>query len=381
MRSSGRCIASAGSGTPAAHLGPGDEVYKFAPRRMPEAVGEDELKSLLRGGAPAGRNEYRILHRDLVATARQNVPQRLEGLDDVGKVWDRTQGKIKTALTVPNPQYHLTNLYGDLHNAYLGSNVVSLARSLGVSTRVLKHKAKREAALKTLDKQVDPAGKGVKIGDARVSVADLLDEAERHGAIGQGFIGRDLADVLDAQGKEAGERLGRGKVTGKLGETGRKIGTGKITGRLAHPIDTIRDISQYREDGVRLATYIAGRRRGLTPDQAAAYVARHHFDYADLTTLERTSCAASSPSTRSPPATRPCRSGRCSRSRASTPTSRKSGRKPGRPPTSRPATNRASGCSSSKASPSPSPAPANCSTRSSRQWTCPGSPSATRATT
>jgi hypothetical protein len=272
---------------PGAHIGPGEEVYKFAPRRMPSRVDDDELKSLLRGGAPAGRNEYRVLHRDLVGTAEQSVPQRLEGLDDVLKVWDRGQGKIKTALTVPNPQYHLTNLYGDLFNAYHGSNVVSLARSLGVSSRVLKYKAKREAALKTLDRQVDPAGKGVKIGGDRVSVAELLDEAERHGAVGQGFIGRDLADVLDAQGKEAAERLGRGKVTKRLGETGRKVGTGKITGRLAHPIDTIRDISQYREDAVRLATYISARRRGLTPDAATAHVARHHFDYADLTTFER----------------------------------------------------------------------------------------------
>jgi hypothetical protein len=272
---------------PGAKTAAGEEIYKFAPKRMPVKVEGDELKSLLAGGAPPGRNEYRILHPNLLRVAEQNVPQRLEGLDDVGRVWDRAQGKIKTALTVPNPQYHLTNLYGDLFNAYHGSNVVSLARSLGVSSRVLRHKAKREAALKTLDRQADPAGKGVKIGDARVSVADLLDEAERHGAIGQGFIGRDLADVLDAQGKEAGERLGRGKVTGKLGETGRKIGTGKITGRLAHPLDTIRDISQYREDGVRLATYIAARRRGLNPDRAAAWVARHHFDYADLTTLER----------------------------------------------------------------------------------------------
>jgi hypothetical protein len=273
---------------PGAHIGPGDEVYKFAPKRMPEPVSGDELKSLLRGGAPAGRNEYRILHRDLVGTARQNVPQRLEGLDDVMKVWDRLQGKIKTALTVPNPQYHLTNLYGDLFNAYHGSNVFSLARGLGVSARVLRHKAKREAALKTLDRQVDPAGKGVKIDGGRMSLANLLDEAERHGAVGQGFIGRDLADVLDAQGKEAGERLGKGKVTGKLGETGRKLGSGKVTGRVLHPVDTIRDLSQYREDGVRLATYIAARRRGLNPDRAAAHVARHHFDYADLTTFERT---------------------------------------------------------------------------------------------
>jgi hypothetical protein len=267
---------------------PGEELYKFAPRQMPIKVEGDELKSLLAGGAPPGRNEYRLLHPNLVKVANQGVPQRLEGLDDVFKTWDRAQGKVKTILTVPNPQYHLTNLYGDLFNAYHGSNVFSLARSLGVSARVLTAKAKREAALKTLDRQIDPGGKGIKIGGQRVPVSDLLAEAERHGAIGQGFIGRDLADVLDAQGKEAAEKVGRGKATKRLGETGRRIGTGRVTGKLAHPIDTIRDISQYREDGVRLMTYIAARRRGLTPDQAGAWVARHHFDYADLTTFERT---------------------------------------------------------------------------------------------
>lgn len=302
---------------PGAHLGPHDGIYVFHRDKMPEEVTGHELDRLVasnsgkqlaaikatqraraRGASPdevqalaekaaAETPEYRVLNRQVVNVATQHVPERLTGLEEIGRIWDRAvQGRVKTILTVPNPQYHLTNLYGDLYNAYLAQPIVKLAHNFGISAQALAWKARREAAAKTLGKQVDPASRGVRIGGQRVGLDELIMEAERHGAIGQGFIGRDLAEVLDSQGKEAAQRLGQGKIARRTRAT-QAIAKSKVGSRVLHPIDAIRDLSQYREDAVRLATYLGARKRGLTPDQAAAHAAAFHFDYGDLTQFER----------------------------------------------------------------------------------------------
>lgn len=272
---------------PGAALKDGEEIYKFGPRKMPARVEGDELKSLMRGGAPPGLNEYRVLHRDLVRTAEQGIPERLEGLEELGRIWDRQiQGRVKTLLTVVNPQYHLTNLYGDLFNAYKAAPVTSVGRNLGISVEALAYRARREAAAKTLSKQVDPSSHGVKIGGRKMTLDQLLKEAEHHGAINQGFIGRDLAEVLDRQGKEAAQAMGQGRVA-RHTRVGRRIATSRVGSKVAHPIDTIRGASQYREDAVRLALYLTRRRQGDTPDEAARFTNRHLLDYGDLTQFEK----------------------------------------------------------------------------------------------
>jgi hypothetical protein len=136
-RSSGRCIASAGSGTRARRLAAGEEVYKFAPRRMPvKAVGEDELKSLLarRRSRPAATSTGSCIANLLARRPSRTSRNASRASTTSARCGTARKGRSRPILTVPNPQYHLTNLYGDLHNAYLGSNVVSLARSLGVSS-------------------------------------------------------------------------------------------------------------------------------------------------------------------------------------------------------------------------------------------------------
>jgi hypothetical protein len=266
----------------------GEEIYKFGTRKMPVKVEGDELRSLMRGGAPPGLSEYRVLHKDLVRTAEQGIPERLDGLEELGRIWDRQiQGRVKTVLTVVNPQYHLTNLYGDLFNAYKAAPAASLARDLGISARALTYRARREAAAKTLGKQIAPSGKAVPVGGGhRMTLDALIKEAEDHGAINQGFIGRDLAEVLDRQGKEAAQRLGQGRVA-RHTKVGRKIATSRVGSKIAHPIDTVRDASQYREDAVRLALYLGRRRKGDTAAEAARFTNRHLFDYGDLTQFEK----------------------------------------------------------------------------------------------
>jgi hypothetical protein len=261
-------------------------LYRFVGNKKPERLEGDELRRALKGKGGDGR--VLILNDHLVNRTLGPEIHRLKDLEDIGALWDRAvQGRIKTILTVPNPQYHLTNLYGDLHNAYLGQNAASLARNMGISVKALRAKAKREAAIRTLDKRIDPSSKGVRIDGRPMSYDDLIREAENHGAIAQGFIGRDLPDLLDAQGKQFKESIGQGKVTRRAGKIGQKVGSNRVTGKIIHPLDTIRDASQYREDAVRLATYLGARKRGMSADEASTYVARHHFDYGDLSQFER----------------------------------------------------------------------------------------------
>jgi hypothetical protein len=274
---------------PGAALKDGEAVYKFSSdgRKMPMEVERDELKSLMGGGAPPGQNEYRILNRDVVRAADQSVPSKLEDLEEIGRIWDRqVQGRVKTVLTVINPQYHLTNMYGDLWKAYTEVPAFTLLRNLGVSAQALKWKAKREAASKTFGKVVDPTDKGITVDGRKMTFADSIKEAEDHGAISQGFIARDLADTLDAQGKEAAERMGRGKIA-KRTKVGQRVAASKVGSRVLHPIDTVRDASQYREDWVRYAVYVGRRRKGDSPDQAADFANRTLIDYGDLSTFER----------------------------------------------------------------------------------------------
>jgi hypothetical protein len=91
-----------------------------------------------------------------------------------------------------------------------------------------------------------------------VSYARLVAEAEQTGAIRSGFVSRELDDLMRA---------------GKAPRPSRE--------------KTVKRWLQNREDVVRLATYIGGRKRGLTPEQATARASRFHFDYSDLTELER----------------------------------------------------------------------------------------------
>jgi hypothetical protein len=80
---------------------------------------------------------------------------------------------------------------------------------------------------------------------------------EHQGAIGTGFHGHELQEFQGHAPKRRG------------------------------PLKTIRRLSGFREDAVRAGTYLAARRRGFTPAEAAEWTNKHHFDYSDLTQAER----------------------------------------------------------------------------------------------
>jgi hypothetical protein len=100
------------------------------------------------------------------------------------------------------------------------------------------------------------AGVGHKLDDA-----DVVDLASQHGAIHNGMGGHELNALV-------------------------KGDTIKAEGRV-RPMSRIRGFNEKREDLTRLASFHGALKRGMTPSEAADWVNKHHFDYADLTDTER----------------------------------------------------------------------------------------------
>src|SRR5437868_6770932 len=98
--------------------------------------------------------------------------------------------------------------------------------------------------------------------------SQLADEAARAGAIRSGFLNQELPELIKAQGRGA-KRVGR-EIKG-AGRAGRAV----------------KRTLQSREDLPRLSTYIEGRKIGMQPEEAARFSMGPHFDYANLTDVER----------------------------------------------------------------------------------------------
>lgn len=209
-------------------------------------------------------SNLRILNESVIDTAYKSIAPG-SSRRALGKGYDKVQGGFKLIATVPNPGFHMRNLYGDTFNAYLGQNTGKLAVNVGRSAKTLRRLGKQEEASRTLGAKVPRTDKGITVkgkygGKQFISYDDLAKEAVESGAIRSGFISREIPELLRDTSKEASSR-----------EFGRHA----------------KRLVQNREDLIRLATYIGARKEGKTAREAADYAAKHHFDYADLTETER----------------------------------------------------------------------------------------------
>lgn len=89
--------------------------------------------------------------------------------------------------------------------------------------------------------------------------------AENVGAVRAGQLGREVGDMLRGQSAKHGKLKARSRV---------------LTRKPARALKNVEDV-------FRLATYKSGIDRGLKPEQAMERASRYHFDYGDLTPLER----------------------------------------------------------------------------------------------
>jgi hypothetical protein len=244
-------------------LKPGEKVFRIKGAHITEPSAK-EVQRLLEGGHSATREggRYVILNQATVEEALKAFPAH--GKHAILEGFDWAQGKWKWVATQPNPGFHLRNLVGDTGNAFIAESAPRLAVNLRQSRRALKRLNKQERSL-LLGKRLDPDGKGLKINGKTVSYDDLIREAEGVGAVRAGFTGRELEDLATR--------------TDGIKSIGRR---GKGTARLR-----VSQALKNRDDVVRLATYIGGRKRGLSPEKAAERSSKYHFDYGDLTDFER----------------------------------------------------------------------------------------------
>lgn len=237
--------------TPASEFDSATElVYRVEPHGLKALVKEGGEKIDMSAIAAALKDRdgrYVILPKKEVARAEDHLRPGVSPTGP-GRVFDKVQGTWKTVVTVPMPSYHARNLMGDSMNAFLGdasaASYKDAIRIIG-GTRRANTKSAKTLGAKPIE------GGLLDVGGVKMTRKQLLDEAERHGAIGQGFLSRELSDL-----------------------------TGNEPGRLAR-------LGQGREDIPRLATYLSARRRGMAPREAAEWANKHHFDYGDLTMAER----------------------------------------------------------------------------------------------
>ncbi len=200
---------------------------------------------------------------DAVVRGPIHAVGRIKGLDKL------TQA-AKTALTTFNmPAYQLRNLAGDLWFSYQAdTRPQDVAEAFGLAHRV--HYGANKRARKSAMGDASVRGGDVKLAHGVTKTRDeFLAELREQGIIGTGHL--------------RGEFDERAKTLRKGGDEAEE----SARGSRRSFVEGVRAAGQPLEDGPRIATYLSARRRGLTPDEAADWVAKHHIDYGDLSDTEK----------------------------------------------------------------------------------------------
>lgn len=229
-------------------LGDNETLYKVDGANLVKVDPKSsEARNLQKG------DRYVILNEKLVSRTRGTVAAAAERSTS-GVFFDRAQGVWKLAATQVNPGYHVRNFAGEAQNAYLAEGPITLGKNTVAAARALRQLGRDEDALRVL-------GKKPKEG----KYTDLIRTGESVGAVRAGQLGREVQDMLGGASRKAKPAKAR-------------------RGTLRRPARVLKNV----EDVFRLATYKGGIDRGLTPERAMERASRNHFDYGDLTPLERT---------------------------------------------------------------------------------------------
>ncbi len=247
-------------------------VFHLKGSDLTEVKDANDLAKLAKAGHLNRGGSYVVLNRDLVKRAHA-IASPSGTRSATGAVFDKITGGFKFLATQPNPAFHIRNFAGDTHNAYTAQSGFRLPVNMAQAGKALRALKRDEEAKRTLGKTPKPVGRGVlgrsvKIDGKNMTYADLANEAAGVGAIRSGFTNQELPELLKNQGKSA-KRVGRNiPVVGRAGRA-------------------VKRTIQSREDLPRLSTYIEGRKLGMSPEESARYSMGPHFDYANLTDVER----------------------------------------------------------------------------------------------
>jgi hypothetical protein len=238
-------------------------VFRLKGSDLTEVTDPKDLARLAKTGHLGNGGSYHIINRDLVKRAHA-VSAPSGGRSQTGAIFDKATGAFKFIATQPNPAFHVRNFVGDTHNAYTAQSGFRMPGNMALAGRALRALKHREEAMRSGAAPKGGGGK-IKLADGTtMSLADLADEAAKVGAIRSGFLNQEIPELLKAQGKgfknvAKGNRAARG----------------------------VKRFAQSREDLPRLSTYIEGRKLGMDAEEASRFSMGPHFDYANLTDVER----------------------------------------------------------------------------------------------
>jgi hypothetical protein len=229
----------------------------------------DAVRSLARG------------QRELPGNLPPELAMAIDQSSGVLGGYDRMQRRLKVLQTSVNPAYHVVNLIGDSFNAVIGG---ARPRDFAAGKRLRKI----ESALKRADLELDPmtaTGRLHKANPLSRTTKDILDKARGHV---EKYGARELSDLDIVTLGVAHGALRTGLTSGELRAASR--GAALATeggGVIGKGMERLQNVSDWREDLVRLTTFRSALKRGMSPDDAAEWANRHHFDYADLSPTEQ----------------------------------------------------------------------------------------------
>lgn len=250
---------------PTAGVSEGERVYRYEHGDLHEldaAKDADEIEAAIQGRASG---DYVTLPKGQVDRLRERPQPQSAEVQRALAGWNRAMGAWR-AVALGQPAYVVRNAFSDLFAAYTEQGAARLARNYVRGHRTLKAQRRSERGYRWFEDQMEQAGKGkgIYVDGRFMPYRVLAAEAEAAGGIRAGR----MAEISEQRRVGKGERLPAPKGQGAY-----------------------RRLVERVEDQARIATYAGARERGMSPDEAAALVAKAHFDYGELSKIERGSRA------------------------------------------------------------------------------------------
>ena len=217
-----------------------------------------------------------VMDRDIIKFVDDNI-NSIYNPKEVNKFldkWDQVTGWWKSWTLSIFPSYHFRNSVGNMWNNFV----------VGVDNMAYRDAYKFQDAMfgsRYIDNSgvggaqafPNPAGgldktygKYVTKDGTEYSYIELRDLMDEHGVIGRGFMSMDIETTLRSE-------MGDAKWL-TLSRENKAIEIGKRTGEAL-------------ENNARIANFLDGLNKGMTPAEAAARVKKTLFDYSDLTEAEQ----------------------------------------------------------------------------------------------
>lgn len=256
----------------------GYRVYRLRQGGLEEMSSKTDysaIRKAAQGGPLGGGGRVAVMRKDLVEHVRD--PQSLLGANQAAlRVFDAASGGFKS-LALATPSYLARNLSGDLFNAWGNENSLRLARNFYKGQKALRDLNAYENALGNFERQIEPGKRTIKLSKSQTnSVADAmkLTPEARDALLRTGKISAGQVALL-------AERVGVIRQGRFLEVMGDRSVTRPRGSRLRE------NVTKHVEDSTRIATFLGGLQRGMDPREAAQRASDIHFDYGDLTSIEK----------------------------------------------------------------------------------------------